>query len=441
MTFRTIFRFWLPLAATWLMMAAEGPFLAAVIARMGEAQLNLAAYGVAYAIALVAESPVIMLMSASTALVKDRLHYLRLRSFAQLLCAGTTALTALVLLPPVYGLIAEGVLGLPEDVALLSHSAMLWLLPWPAAIGIRRFYQGVLIADGQTRRVAFSTVLRLGSMGAVAFALFGAEGMEGARLGAMALSGGVTAEALATRWMAGASIARVLAEAGPKEGTLMGYGDLGRYYLPLALTPFIGLCVHPMVTFFLGRSPDPLNSLAVMPVIYALTFVFRALGLSFQEVAIALVGRDLQHYGPIRNFAWGLALATTALLSLIAFTPLSGIWFERVSGLTPELARFAVPPLMAMTIFPALTVLISFQRAVLIVRRLTTPVSLATAIEAGAIFLLLWAFISRGTFSGMMAAALSYVLGRLLAILFLCVPLMRVVGTRSSARVQAEVSI
>ena len=33
---RNIFRFWAPLAATWLMMAAEGPFLAAVIARLAD---------------------------------------------------------------------------------------------------------------------------------------------------------------------------------------------------------------------------------------------------------------------------------------------------------------------------------------------------------------------------------------------------------------------
>ena len=71
LSYRKIFRFWLPLAATWLMMAAEGPFLAAIIARQAAEELNLAAYGVAYAFAMVAESPVIMLMSASTALCRD----------------------------------------------------------------------------------------------------------------------------------------------------------------------------------------------------------------------------------------------------------------------------------------------------------------------------------------------------------------------------------
>ncbi|NCS89120.1 MAG: hypothetical protein GW789_10320, partial [Ignavibacteria bacterium] len=70
LSLRKIFIFWLPLAATWLMMAAEGPFLAALIARLAEPKYNLAAYGVAFSFALIIEAPVIMIMSASTALVK-----------------------------------------------------------------------------------------------------------------------------------------------------------------------------------------------------------------------------------------------------------------------------------------------------------------------------------------------------------------------------------
>lgn len=64
-----IFALWLPMAGTWLMMAAEAPFLAAVIARLAEPKYNLAAFGVAYAVAILIESPVIMILSASTTLV------------------------------------------------------------------------------------------------------------------------------------------------------------------------------------------------------------------------------------------------------------------------------------------------------------------------------------------------------------------------------------
>ncbi len=80
-TTRRILAFWTPLAATWLMMSVEGPFLAALIARLAAPRENLAAYGVAFALALIVESPIIMMLSASTALVDSREAYLRLRNF------------------------------------------------------------------------------------------------------------------------------------------------------------------------------------------------------------------------------------------------------------------------------------------------------------------------------------------------------------------------
>ena len=69
---RTILAFWLPLAATWLMMSVEGPYLSAIVARLGEPVPNLAAFGVAFTLAWLAESPIIMLLTATTALARDR---------------------------------------------------------------------------------------------------------------------------------------------------------------------------------------------------------------------------------------------------------------------------------------------------------------------------------------------------------------------------------
>ncbi len=117
LTQRRIFAFWLPLAATWLMMATEGPFLAAVIARLADPTYNLAAYGVALSIALLVESPIIMIMSAATALVRDRASYLAMRNFTNSLNAGVTLLMLLALLPPVFDVIARGLLGLSDEVA------------------------------------------------------------------------------------------------------------------------------------------------------------------------------------------------------------------------------------------------------------------------------------------------------------------------------------
>ena len=90
---RRILIFWAPLFSTWLMMAFEGPFLAAIIARLPEPKFNLAAHGVAFSLALIVEAPIIMMMSASTALVHSRQSYLALRNFTARLNVAITAIT------------------------------------------------------------------------------------------------------------------------------------------------------------------------------------------------------------------------------------------------------------------------------------------------------------------------------------------------------------
>ncbi|SVB15057.1 uncharacterized protein METZ01_LOCUS167911, partial [marine metagenome] len=148
------------------MMASEGPFLAAIIARLAEPTYNLAAYGIAFAFAILIESPVIMLMSASTALVEDRTAYRKLRDFMYGLIALSTGLLLFVLFPPVYRWLTGSFLQLPQEVASLTYGALWILLPWPAAIGYRRFLHGLMIRSGRTRLVAFNTIVRLGTMAA-----------------------------------------------------------------------------------------------------------------------------------------------------------------------------------------------------------------------------------------------------------------------------------
>jgi len=429
LSFGKIFRFWLPLAGTWLMMAVEGPLLAAVVARMVNADLNLAAYGVAYAFALVAEAPIIMLMSAATALVRGAESYRKLRHFTSVLVLLVTMGMGLLLIPPLFDLLMEDIIGLSSEISLRVYWALVALLPWPGVIGWRRFYQGVLIRNHQTRRVALATVGRVLLMSLTALLLFKYADIEGAILGGLALSSGVIVEMLATRLLSSAAIKSFLRREDP--GPVRSFRQLSSYYLPLALTPFITLGVHPVVTIFLGKGKMPLESLAVMPVIGALTFVFRAVGLSFQEVAIALLGEKLQGWQKIGQFASLLALSLSGSLLLIALTPLADFWLLQVSGLSPALAGFAVLPLQLMALLPALTVITAYLRALLMGGQLTRPISTATALEAGVIMMVMTVLLVDGTLSGAVCAAFAYLAGRMTAVVWMLLPVRQLLRAAS----------
>ena len=206
----------------------------------------------------------------------------------------------------------------------------------------------------------------------------------------------------------------------------ISYKGIYKFYYPLALTSLISLGVHPIVTFFMGQSIMAIESLAVLPVINALVFIFRSLGLSYQEVGIAMMGAKMENYNKLRNFGLITGAAAVASLAIIAFTPLADFWFSQVSGLSETLSLFSITPLMIMILLPGLTFWISFQRSILVFGKHTQPISKATAIEVTGIIIAL--FVATHYFStvGVVGAASGFILGRLAANFFLIKPFNKV---------------
>jgi len=417
LTYRRIFLFWGPLALTWLMMAFEQPFLFAFIARLNDAKVNLAAFGIAGSFAMIIEAPIIMLMSVSTALVNGRNSYKKLKLFTDILNAGITGIQLIILIPPVFKYIVTGLMEVPEDVAEIAHITLIIFLPWAASIGYRRFYQGILIRNNLTRRVTYGTMIRLSVIMITGLILYTA-GVKGAYVGAGAMSLAVFCEAIATRIMVSGALKALIHKEDPENGDL-NLKSITKFYFPLALTSILSLGVHPFVTFFLGRSYMAVESLAVLPVVSSLVFIFRSMGLSYQEVNIALIGKEKQNYTLLRNFAVYLGLLVTVLITVLAFTPLADLWFINVSGLSAELADLAYLPLKIMVLLPALTVLLNFQRSSLIINGTTGPVSTATAIELTVIVVVLLLCVVFLNLNGVLAASIAFVAGKGLSNLYM----------------------
>jgi hypothetical protein len=391
--------------------------LIAFIARLNDAKFNLAAFGIAGSFAMIIEAPIIMLMSASTALVKGRNSYRKLKRFTDILNAVITAIQLIFLIPPVFNFIVIRLMEVPEDVARLAHIALVIFLPWAASIGYRRFYQGILIRNNLTRLVTYGTMVRLAVIVIVGLFLY-KTGVKGAYVGAGAMSLAVFIEAIATRIMVSGTLKTVLHNDDTENGNLR-LRSVSKFYYPLALTSILSIGVHPFVTFFLGRSNMALESLAVLPVVNSLVFIFRSLGLSYQEVNIALVGKEKQNYRLLRDFAVYLGLMVTVLISVLAFTPLSDLWFINISGLSAGLADLAYLPLKIMILLPALTVLLNFQRSSLIINSTTGPISIATATELIGIIAVLLVCVVFLNMIGVVAASVAFVAGKGISTMYL----------------------
>ncbi len=90
-----------------------------------------------------------------------------------------------------------------------------------------------------------------------------------------------------------------------------------------------------------------------------------------------------------------------------------------LSGLAPDLSRFALTPARLLLLLPAMEYWLSFQRSRFILNGKTRVITVATAVEVGAIALLMTAGIGLLGLVGVVAAATAQVLGRLGSNLFL----------------------
>ena len=378
---RQIFWFWLPLFASWLLMTAEGPFVSAVINRLPDEVIMLAAQGIVVSLSVLIESPIINLLATSTALVKDRPTYLLVRRFTIHWAIFLTVITVLLAFTPLFDVIVIDLLQTPLPVARWVKPGLQIMTFWSAAIAWRRFLQGVLIHFGYTRRVAWGTAIRLVASAGTAAILGLYSSFPGVVIGASALMAGVIAEAIyatiAVRPILNDQLSPANAAAAEPD---MTYKELFLFHLPLAGTSVLALLAQPLVTSSLARLSNPTISLAAWPVVFQVTLMARAAAFAWPEAVIALSnGRET--FLPIRRFTFRIAAILTVIMALFVFTPLSSFYLFVVQDMTRIVGELALSSLSLFLLFPALAMFISWLRGLLIKRRVTSQVNVGMLIN------------------------------------------------------------
>lgn len=416
-----------------MMMSIEGPILTSAIARLPFDVINLAAYGVAFAIAMLIESPVIQLLSTSVALARDVASMTMLKRFTWRVNIGVTIGMIVVTIPPVYDLLMLHVFDLPIPVEQAMYWGLVCLIPWPGAIGYRRFYQGIMIRQGFTRQVAYGTAVRLVTIVVVGVVLLWIGTIPGVILGTVTLSTAVIFEAIATRYMAREALKAYAHQPAPSQPPAT-MREITQFWLPLAATSAIGFIVTPMLAMFMSRMPNAIESLAVLPVVDSFVFFFRSFGFSYQEVGVALIGQRFEGYAVVRRVGVWIMLATTASLVAIAFTPLLGVLYEVAYGLNPMLTGFAMSPTMVLIILPSIAVAYSLHRSVLISARQNVKVAISTILEVSGIAVVMTILVMTTTMQGAMAAAVAMAVGRVGSTLYLWVTARKALRSEPSVR-------
>lgn len=378
---RDILKFWLPLFASWLLMTIEGPTISAAINRLPNEVIMLAAQGIVISLSVTIESPIISLLSTATALTKDRHSFLLIRKFTLHWIVVLTAVTLLIGFTPLFDVVVVRWMGTPEEIARWVRPGMQIMSLWSAAIGWRRFLQGVLIQFGYTRRVAWGTLVRLIASAGTVLVLSVWSGFPGIVIGGCAWMAGVGAEAIFATFAIQSLLQNELSPTAPAaSGKPLTYSELFWFHLPLASTSLLILLAQPLVAFSLARLDNPTRSLAAWPLIFQVLLVARAAAFALPEVVIALTKGE-ETYAPLRRFSFILMGITTVFMGVLVFTPLLSVYLFKVQDADPVVGELAQWGVMWFLLLPSLTVIVSWLKGLLIKRHATTTINVGMAIN------------------------------------------------------------
>lgn len=419
-TFRQMFRLWLPLAASIVMMVLEPSTINIGLGRTTDPELALAAYGVAFSLALLVEAPIIMLLDASVARSIDLAAFGLMRRFTLWLGLGVTALGLVVSFTPLYGLIVEGLMNIPPSVAARARPTLQILSFWSLPIAWRRAHQGVLIRTGRTGIITVATGVRLLSL---AGALFGGLLLmpdRGALVAGLAMVFSVVVEALlitlATRPVLRSDAFRTAPE-GEGQPPLTTR-SLWQFYRPLGMTSILRQASRPVLNAGIAAATMAVASLAAWPVVWGFAILIAGPAWSLQQLATALA-TDQAAYRRVRTFSLSLSALMGLLLALVAFTPLYGLVMGGVYNLSPALQELARPALQVLSLYPLLMGGQSLLRGVLIRSGCTGAVRAAMTANVLALTAALLLGVWFSSLTGVLVAALAVMAGGLVELIWL----------------------
>ena len=402
-TLRDLWRQFLPLSVSDITMAASDPLITTTLARLPHPTVNLAAIGVAKAITIFFESPVIMLLHASNALAPTAESRLALRRFMLLACAVITIAMGVISLPWVFDGFARTILGLETSLIGPARQALLFLLLWPAVIGWRRYHQGLLIRYGQARAMARAGMTRIGIVGLI-LVLASFCDLSGVQVAGMALICGVMGESIFVTIAAHGSGATKPPEQLFRADLPRDLRGVWKFYWPLANSMLVVWGGRAVLLAIIARSMDASLALAAWPAAWGLTLVVANATRMVQQVVIK--NRGIAADRLLMRFALSLGLAYAIFLVVVGATPAGILIIRAFVGQNDALVASIQPVILTCASAPLFVSLQNAAQGFLIGDGKTGRINVATWI--GTVTLLCTALVAiRAGLPGATAAAIA----------------------------------
>lgn len=403
-SFYDLLRFYIPLAATSVMMMVTHSVVSGAVARTVSPTLALAAYSAAYSVGQVLESPCYGMQRMALAFTQGRKSFAVVGRVGLAMLAFILGILLLIAWTPLSRVVFCDVLGLTEEVYSFAVPSFRVLLVWPAASALRAFYQAIIILQKRTYWTTGNMLMRVFVMFTAAFIL--PKIWPNGPVGASLLMLGLSTEAVLALVVAKKAIPPLEVE--DSSVVIPKSVDVFRFALPLAIAASFQHLAKPFVTASLSRTLNPEVTLAGYQVALSFSYIFVALTYNVYQAVMVFV-RDVRSFRRVRSFTLSLGLFASTILVLCSI-PSMGNWiFGSIIGTDEVTTGEAIRTLRVLAITPALFSYIELCGGLLMMKKHTVWVTAAkltnVAITSGVVLVLARNVPSMGAMIGALALA------------------------------------
>jgi hypothetical protein len=397
----SLWKQFLPLSVSDVTMATGDPMISATLANMPKATENLGALGIAKAIAVFFESPVIMFLHTSNTLAPFQKSRRALWKFMILSCGCLTAAMVLMTVPLVFDLIVGNAVKLPNDMISLVRNTLLLFVAWPAVIGWRRYYQGLLIRYHHSKAIAIAGFLRLFVVGLILLGGFYLE-LVGIYIAGAALMIGVLTEAVAV------TIAAIKLGVTTPPPTVsapnlpVNVRGIWKFYWPLAGSMLVVWGSRFILVAIIAGAVDANIALAAWPAAWGVVLLIANGTRMVQQVVIK--NRGVVTDASLLFFAGTVGMLFTTILLFIATTQVGQTIMSAFAGHNATLMSAFIPVLTVCSVIPLLVAGQNALQGILMSENKTKHIGRATWIGSFVLILIGSMMIHKGS-PGATAAA------------------------------------